>query len=46
MGVRSSNDMILLGRWVGNTECPAALSMKGGHPSYRWPDELAMYTNK
>jgi hypothetical protein len=26
--------MILSGRWVGNTGCPAKSSMKGGHPTY------------
>jgi hypothetical protein len=35
VGVRSSNDMYdPIGRWVGNTGCPAKSSTKGGHPTY------------
>jgi hypothetical protein len=29
---------ILLGRWVGNTGCPAKSSTKGGHPKYEASD--------
>jgi hypothetical protein len=34
VGVRSSNNIYdPIGRWVGNTGCPAKSSAKGGHPS-------------
>jgi hypothetical protein len=35
MGVQSSVKFtILLGRWIGNTGCPAKSLMKGGHSTH------------
>jgi hypothetical protein len=36
---------ILLGRWVGNTGCPAKSLTKGGHPKYSTINNIQWNSN-